>query len=139
MEGCASRPVGLAFHLVWNIFGCYAMMQLFTGAPRVLVCWRIAACVVIALDYFLDLILFRLTAAVILENFIEVVSGDSQTIDEEKLNEFVEVWTKLDPHAGVLLAKPDVNDGDKMLLECFLRQAEVQRPLTIFLPCPFSI
>ena len=93
-------------------FGCYAMMQLFTGAPRVLVCWRIAACVVVALDYFLVLILFRLPAAVILENFMEVVSGDSKTVDEEKLNEFVEVWTKLDPNAGVLLAKPDWNDGD---------------------------
>ena len=38
--------------------------------------------------------------AVILENFMEVTSGDSATIDEEKLNEFVEVWTKLDPDAG---------------------------------------
>ena len=114
------------------------MMQLFTGAPRVYVCWRLAACVAIALGHFLVLILFRLPAAVILENFMEVVSGDSQ-IDEEKLNEFVEVWTKLDPHAGVLLAKPDVNGGDTILLECFLLQTEVPRPLTILLPCPFSI
>jgi len=39
-------------------------------------------------------------AAVILENFMEVALGDSKTIDQEKLNEFVEVWTELDPDAG---------------------------------------
>jgi hypothetical protein len=39
-------------------------------------------------------------AAVILENFIEVTTEESQKIDQDKLNEFVEVWTKLDPSAG---------------------------------------
>ncbi len=33
-EGCAhpSGFVGRLYHVVWNVFGCYAMMQLFTGA-----------------------------------------------------------------------------------------------------------
>lgn len=34
-QGCASHKlVGIAYHVIWNVFGCYAMMQLFTGQFR---------------------------------------------------------------------------------------------------------
>lgn len=32
---------------------------------------------------------------------MEVALGDSQKIDQDKLNEFVQVWTTLDPGAGL--------------------------------------
>ncbi len=41
-------------------------------------------------------------SAVILENFSEVTSGDTQSIEKEKLDEFVEVWNTLDRSASML-------------------------------------
>ena len=32
---------------------------------------------------------------------MEVAFEDSQKIDQDKLHEFVEVWTRLDPSAGL--------------------------------------
>ena len=66
-DGCAQGLMGILYHVAWNLFGCYALMQLFT--------------------------------AVILENFMDVMTGESQIIDQDKLNEFVTVWTRLDPEA----------------------------------------
>ena len=55
----------------------------------------------------------------ILENFIEVVTGDST--DQNKFNEFVEVWTKLDPDAGVSFATSGSNVNNTMWFECCLQ------------------
>ena len=42
----------------------------------------------------------QLLTAVILENFHELAAGDvNSTVPVEKLNEFVEMWTELDPEA----------------------------------------
>ncbi len=53
--------------VVWQLFGTYVMMQLFT--------------------------------AVILENFHDLAKGELSALPMNKLSEFVEVWTELDPHA----------------------------------------
>jgi hypothetical protein len=53
--------------VVWQLFGTYVMMQLFT--------------------------------AVILENFHDLAKGELSVLPMNKLSEFVEVWTELDPHA----------------------------------------
>jgi hypothetical protein len=35
MEGCAMQAAGYAYHILWNVFAAYAMIQLFTGVSRV--------------------------------------------------------------------------------------------------------
>lgn len=43
MEGCAMQAAGYAYHLLWNVFGAYAMVQLFTGVSLVRMGWRFPA------------------------------------------------------------------------------------------------
>mmetsp|Transcript_8879 Transcript_8879/g.23151 ORF Transcript_8879/g.23151 Transcript_8879/m.23151 type:complete len:1940 (-) Transcript_8879:70-5889(-) len=66
-EGCGGPEIGPLFHLFWQLFGTYLMMQLFT--------------------------------AVIIENFDDVSKEDSSFMPVDRLNEFVDVWTELDPEA----------------------------------------
>ena len=66
-DGCGGPEIGNAFHLFWQLFGTYLMMQLFT--------------------------------AVIIENFDDVSKEDSSFMPVDRLNEFVDVWTELDPEA----------------------------------------
>ena len=67
-EGCGSPVTGRLFHLFWQLFGTYLMMQLFT--------------------------------AVIIENFDDVSKDDSSVMPVDRLNEFVDAWTELDPKAN---------------------------------------
>jgi len=66
-DGCGGAFTGIVYHVLWQLFGTYVMMQLFT--------------------------------AVILENFHELAQGDLSSMSVDKLGEFVDVWTTLDPDA----------------------------------------
>eukprot|EP00286_Rhodomonas_abbreviata_P000788 CAMPEP_0181288586 /NCGR_PEP_ID=MMETSP1101-20121128/414_1 /TAXON_ID=46948 /ORGANISM="Rhodomonas abbreviata, Strain Caron Lab Isolate" /LENGTH=992 /DNA_ID=CAMNT_0023392723 /DNA_START=425 /DNA_END=3403 /DNA_ORIENTATION=+ len=66
-DGCGGFAISIIFHVLWQVFGTYVMMQLFT--------------------------------AVILENFHQLSQEDRTALPKEKLHEFVDVWTTLDPHA----------------------------------------
>ena len=114
------QAAGYAYHILWNVFAAYAMIQLFTGVSRVRMGCRFPASFLIPLGISqFDFFLAFCTTAVILENFIEVVTGDST--DQDKFNEFVEVWTKLDPDAGVSFATSGSNVNTTTWVECCLQ------------------
>ena len=46
---------------------------------------------------------------------MEVALGDSQKIDQDKLNEFVQVWTTLDPGAGLCVQARPAFDNENAL------------------------